>query len=215
MVLVCVSPGARRGQFRSVSETAQRRTLGWSVCHAGPRALTPGRYAPETIHGKRPTARLVRCPPKIIFVRFNQFVRLTERIATIAAPAVTGWVVGHTGTYRIQFNIAVAGEQIVVSLHQTGMIPAFPQRAAAAVGMVDIADIAPAERLHHLTDPGHGGWCQQQMDVVGHQDIGMYRNMIFSGGFAEALQVEVVIVISVETRLAIIATLDDVLRYGR
>jgi hypothetical protein len=49
------------------------------------------------------------------------------------------------------------------------------------------------------------------MDMIGHQDIGMDGDSVFSGGFAQAFQVEPVIVVCIEAGLTIVAALDNVL----
>ena len=49
------------------------------------------------------------------------------------------------------------------------------------------------------------------MDMMSHQHIGVYRDSVFSGGFAKALPVESVIVVGIEAGLTIVAPLDDVL----
>ena len=112
--------------------------------------------------------------PEIILMGLNQLVWLPEGVAGIAAPAVTGRVISHPGTHGVEFDVTVAGEQIMIRLYQTGVIAAFPQRAAAAVGVVDVADIASAEGLHDAAHSCYGSWCQQQVDMIGHEYIGVY-----------------------------------------
>lgn len=62
----------------------------------------------------------------------------------VTRPAVIGGLLDHAGAHRVHFDIAQAGEQIIVLLNQTGTETAFPQAAAAPVSPVDVLHIALA-----------------------------------------------------------------------
>jgi hypothetical protein len=47
----------------------------------------------------------------------------------------------------------VTNEKILLTLYQACVIPTLPQRAAAAMGVVDVPNIGAAERPHDSTRP--------------------------------------------------------------
>ena len=61
----------------------------------------------------------------------------------------------------------------MLSLNQAGLESTFPQAAGAAVAAVDVLHVAPSDGLHQLGDAVRFIRCRQQVDVVGHEDIGM------------------------------------------
>jgi len=54
----------------------------------------------------------------------------------------------------------------------------------------------------------------EQMHVIGHQDIGMEFGVIFVQGFPKIVQVTMVVFDGIKTEFPIIAALDDMLRYA-
>jgi len=56
---------------------------------------------------------------------------------------------------------------------------------------------------------------QNQMDVIGHEAIGLDRNAIVAGEFPEQIEVEQAIFLTIKDFLAIIAPLRDVMRDTR
>ena len=70
-------------------------------------------------------------------------------VVVVAGPRVIGGISCHAGSDRIEFDVAVAGEQIAVSVGQRGFEATFPQCAGASVARVEATDIAAAYRLHH------------------------------------------------------------------
>jgi hypothetical protein len=58
-------------------------------------------------------------------------------------------------------------------------------------------------------------WRDQQVDMVGHQHIGMDCTAVFLRRFAQTFQVEAQVLVRKEGRLTVIATLDDMLREPR
>ena len=108
----------------------------------------------------------------------------------------------------------MALQQMGIAGDQAGLVPAFPERTGAVVRMVDIADVASAECLHHATDIADIGRCDEQVNMVGHQYVSMDRAAFLLGDLIEVPQVALIIVGSEEEGLAVVAALDDVLRYA-
>ena len=97
-------------------------------------------------------------------------------------------------------------------IDQAGFVAAFPKGAGAAVAVVDVAHVAPAQRLHHARRLSAGGRRHQQVDVVGHHHIGVHRTAFAQSDLVQLAEVTVMVVVGEEARLPIASTLDDVLR---
>lgn len=86
------------------------------------------------------------------------------------------WIVNHGSAYRIEFNVALAAEQISVGLDERGLVTAVPELTGVAVGPIDVLHIASPEGDD---DPGDG-CCMfgssQQVALVGHEGAGVKRS---------------------------------------
>ena len=102
--------------------------------------------------------------------------------------------------------------KIGVCLNDDGFVAPFPQAAGALVAAVDVLDVAPPECLHELGDPGPGFGADQQVDVVGHEDVGVEGAMPIGSRFLKPVEVAVVVLLGKEAGLSVDATLDDMLR---
>lgn len=145
-------------------------------------------------------------------MRRDEPVRLAEGVAAVAGPAVLAGVGDHVGAHGVEFDVALAGEKIVLGLDGTGLVAAFPEGAAALVVAVDVLDVAPAERLHEAGGPVGGAGRDEQMDVVGHEDVGVDDAAPVGSRFLEPVEVAVIVLLGEEAGLAIDASLDEVLR---
>ena len=145
-------------------------------------------------------------------VRPNQRVRQAQCVACKARPPVVAGVRHHPRAHRIEFDIAVAAQQVGLVIDQAGFVTAFPKGAGAAIAVVDVAHVAPAQRLHHARHQSAGDRRHQQMDVVGHQHIRVHRTAFAQGDLAQLAEVTVMIGVGEEARLPIVSALDDVLR---
>jgi len=63
----------------------------------------------------------------------------------VAGPAIGAGAVDHSGADRVELNIAITGEQIILLLDQACLVAPVPQRAAAAIAMVDVEHVIPPE----------------------------------------------------------------------
>ena len=73
-------------------------------------------------------------------------------------------------------------------------------------------DVAPTERLHGAGQALSAAGRHQQMQVVGHQDIGMDGAVMNRRRFGKPCMQAPVIVSAKEDRLAVVAALDHVQR---
>jgi len=68
-----------------------------------------------------------------------------------------------------------------------------------------------ANRLEYFADAVFIPWRCQQMDVVGHPDVGMDLQSMFFRGFNKGVAEGLVVSLGGKNNLAVIAALDDVL----
>ena len=108
-------------------------------------------------------------------VGMDQRIGLAESERTVAGPAVVARIGHHRGAQGVQFDIAVAVHEVVAIVHHAGLVATLPQRAAAVVGVVDVADVAAAQRLQRARQRVWSFRGQQQVDVVRHQHVGVHR----------------------------------------
>ena len=140
---------------------------------------------------------------------------LTACISTMARPQVVARVGDHRGTQWIQLDVAVAMQQGVAVIDEAGFVTAFPEPSCSVIAVVDVGNVAPAQRLHHSR---YGTWSQrghEDVDVVGHQDIGMHGATFASRQFAQVGAIAQIVAFAVKPRLSIVATLDDMVRDSR
>src|SRR5690606_27337009 len=84
----------------------------------------------------------------------EQYVGGRRRVAAMARPWVVRGIFYHPGTKRVEFDVALAAQEVGVVHDRTGCVPAFPQRSSSAVAIVDVTHVAAAERLHHAAPSG-------------------------------------------------------------
>ena len=80
------------------------------------------------------------------------------------------------------------------------------------MALVHIANIVATKGLNQPTHPVRLLRRQQQVNMVGHQNVGVDRYAIFPAVFLELVQIDRVVLFGEETGLAVVAALDDVLR---
>ena len=93
----------------------------------------------------------------------------------IARPGIIRRVGDHGRPDWVYLDVALAQQEIRLGLHQGGFVPAVPEGSCAPVAVVDVLHV-PAP--HGDNDPrNRSGACgrNQQMDVVGHQHVGVQR----------------------------------------
>ena len=95
----------------------------------------------------------------------------------VAGPGVIRRRLSQAGAHRVEVDVNHAGQQVALGLDQRRSVAPFPQSAAAAMAVVEIAHIAAANGLHH---PGHAVRCvgrNQQMKVIAHQHVSMNSDL--------------------------------------
>lgn len=140
-----------------------------------------------------------------------QEVGLAESVAAMTGPREVRWIGDHAGADRVEFDVAVAAQQIGFILHRARFVAAFPQRAGPSIVIVDVAHVAATERLHQRRRRARVLAGQQQMHMVGHQHIGMHGDAELERQLPQVLQIARPVDVGEEARLPIIAPLHDVL----
>lgn len=131
-------------------------------------------------------------------------------ILVVAAPPVGRGRIRHGGAHGIEFAVLVAGQHVPLRIDRAGIVAAFPQGSGAAIPGIDAAHVASSQRLHHPGYLARRLRRDQQVHVVGHQDIGVDDTVLLQCGLAQVGQVTSVVGFGKEAGQAIIAALDDV-----
>lgn len=74
-------------------------------------------------------------------------------------------------------------------MDQAGFEPSFPQRACSLVVGVEVAHIPAAQVLHHPGDAIFFQRRRQQVDMIGHEDPGMYLHTKPARGLLQPLRI--------------------------
>ena len=116
--------------------------------------------------------------------------------------------------HGIELDVSIAGEDVGVVPGDAGAEPAFPRRAGATMEFVDPADVAAAETVHQPRRRRGARRREQQMDVIGHEDIGVERAAGLGGDLGEIGEVGAPVGVVEEAGLAIDAALDEMDRHA-
>ena len=66
------------------------------------------------------------------------------QVGWTAGPAIGRWIVDQARADRIEFDISVAAQHVVLAIHQACLVAAFPQCAGSIMPGIEQADVAPA-----------------------------------------------------------------------
>jgi len=132
----------------------------------------------------------------------------------VARPRIVARTSHHSRPDGIEFDIAAAIQEIGIAVDRRRAVAALPQGARAALDAVDVAHIAPAERLQGARNALFLLGSGQQMNVVGHQHISMDRQSVLARRVVEPAPILCVVLRRKENRLPIVAALDEVAAAG-
>ena len=91
------------------------------------------------------------CESQIAGMRLYECVVLFRRVAAMTGPSIVGSNRHHACAHRVQLDVAIARQYVVLAVDKTRLEPALPKRARSPVGAVDIANIVAPQR-----EPGSG-----------------------------------------------------------
>lgn len=118
----------------------------------------------------------------------------------------------HRGSNRVEFDVAVRGEQVAIRVDQAGLETSFPQRSAASMAAVECGDIGLAELAHGQR---HRSWlagADEQMHVVAHQHVGVDAQAVSCRALAKQAKVMATILVVQKDGATIDPALRDVER---
>jgi len=139
----------------------------------------------------------------------DHWCRLALGMAAVARPAVCRRIADDPGAHRVELDRALAGVQIALVREQAGPEASFTERAAVPTAAVDGSNRSLAERLHQPSRTGIVGGRNPEMEVIGHQHIGMVLVRVRPRVVVAARQVRVTALVTEEARLPVVAPLDQ------
>jgi hypothetical protein len=92
-----------------------------------------------------------------------------------------------------------------------GLVVAFPQRPGAGIAHVDILHEAATNWLKNLADAEVLPGCHEQVDVIGHEYVGMHIALLSYARLLKTIQVKPIILVAEKHSRTIIAALNHVL----
>ena len=135
----------------------------------------------------------------------HEWIVTLRCIGGVARPPVIGRRCHHSCAYGVQFDVSVAPQQVRFAVHEAGFVAPLPKYAGPAVAIIDEADIAPAKSLHDSSDMSAAGWCREQVDVIGHQHVGVHRAFFLGADLPQVVEVAQPVDVGKEARLPIIS----------
>jgi hypothetical protein len=100
-------------------------------------------------------------------------------------------------------------EQIDLSLEQRGLVGAVPEGAGAPIGAIDMPDVPPTHRDEHPWDRVGVRRREEQVDVIGHQHIGVQVAPLPPQGLVQPAEIGVAVPVGEEAGAAVVAALHD------
>lgn len=136
---------------------------------------------------------------------------LGTAVGRAAGPAIGCGIIDHPCAYRVEVDVAVASEHVLLAVDQTGFVTTFPQRAGTSMAGIEQSHVLTAKLVHHAGNAAFAWWCDQHMDVVVHENVGMQSALTAQQRFSQQGQVSASVGIVKEAGQPVVAALDDVL----
>ena len=131
-------------------------------------------------------------------------------MGSIAGPPIVPGVSNHSSPYRVQFDVAEAGQEISVLLNQAGTKPTLEQSAASGIRIIEVTDVPSAYRLHQSGNSIIDSGCHQQVHMVGHEHPTMHIYLEPQRAFSKPVCISRLISVTGEQSLAVVSPLNDV-----
>lgn len=148
-------------------------------------------------------------------MRREQRIRLPKCVGMKARPAIVCGVGNHRGAHGVQLDVTMASEKVAPGVDETRLEAPLPKGSAATVTGVETCHVTTAELLHHRRYHAPSCARHEQVDVIGHQHVGVDSAVVLTGSVREVLPVGGIVILGEETRLPVVAALDDVLGHAR
>ncbi len=139
---------------------------------------------------------------------------ISPSVDTVAGPAVFLGAGDQAGPDGVEFDVAHAGEEVALRVYEAGAMAPFPQGSGAAVLLVDVLGVAAAHDLQGIGSRGAPVRGDQEVDVVGHEAVGMNGELIFGGQLLPQMEVKLVVLGFEEAGFTVVAALDNVIGHS-
>ena len=128
----------------------------------------------------------------------------------MTAPGVGPWIERGPQSSGVEMEVAHQFQQVGVAIAENRLVAPLKHVAGLVVSAIVVLAVCELQSLHC---PGErmGSGLQQQMDVVGHQDLGMEGDAISAAIALEALQIAGVIFGIMKDRRPLVATDDHMI----
>jgi hypothetical protein len=80
------------------------------------------------------------------------------------------------------------------------------------VDLIKKPHITSSDILHRRCNCADRRWGDKQVDMVGHQDIGMNRAGVTPGSLPQTLEIQAAVAVGEKARATVVPSLDDVQR---
>lgn len=131
-----------------------------------------------------------------------------------ARPVVMFGSLDHGGTHRIELDIPIRGEQVVIRVDQAGLEASFPQRSAASMATVEGSDVSLTQLTHGQRYLARGFGADEQVHMIAHQHVGVDAQAVSCCTFAQQAQIVAAVFVIQKDGAAIDPALRDVERYA-
>lgn len=136
-------------------------------------------------------------------------------IGSVTRPPILARMPDHPRAHRIRFDVAIASKTIGVAIDQRRFESTLPKRTRPLVLPIGGLNIITAEIPHDQRNPISRLRGNQDVNMVGHQDKSVHGAKMSLAGFEQQGQIQAIVGFFEETGLAIISTLDNMLRNSR
>jgi hypothetical protein len=143
-------------------------------------------------------------------MRIEQRIAFAFGVPPITRPWIFGRMFDEPSANRIEFDVALAREEVSFFLGQTRAEAAFPERTGTPISSIDVLDVALPQRFHQGANTVSRCRRNKQMHVVRHQHESMNPTAGLDGILLEPVEVQAVVLVRKKAGLPIVAPLNEV-----
>ncbi|QJR14795.1 hypothetical protein DSM104440_01605 [Usitatibacter palustris] len=151
---------------------------------------------------------IVGCQLPIQRVGCDEIIGNPARVVQVARPPMLTGMTDHSSTHRIELDVALACEQVALGLDEVGLVASLPQRSGAFMEVIEVAYVTAAQSLHHSRNSACGVAGRQEVEVVGHQDVGMDGDAAIARHLRQATMQKDAVALAHHDRLPVVAAND-------
>lgn len=145
----------------------------------------------------------------------NQSVGRAIGIVRVAGIGIVAGIANNLSANGVKLDVALAGQEVGVRLHETRPVTSLPKCACPAVTTIQRLHIGWPERLHRKWQGLLVRGCDQQMHMVGHEYISVYRAIVLACRIVQRVEIFAIVAGRKENGSLVYTATDNVLRYSR